>query len=58
MSIWFSRQEVYVVVRRKKLTVFLDATETTPFLEINKQLSAILKREVEDMKLYRHKRVG
>ena len=40
------------MVRRKKTTIFLDAKETTPVLEIKKMISGITKVAVENQKLY------
>ena len=41
------------MVRRKNTTMFLDAKESTPVLELKKILKGILKVEVEDMQLYK-----
>ena len=41
------------MVRRKNTTMFLDAKESTPVLEVKKILKGILKASLEDMQLYK-----
>ncbi|CAH8469828.1 unnamed protein product [Heterobilharzia americana] len=43
--------EVYVVVRRKKTTIHLNAKETSPVLEVKKMIEGILKVKPEDQML-------
>ena len=40
------------MVRRDKLTIFLDATEETKVIQLKKMLEPIIKRVPEDQKLY------
>jgi len=41
------------MVRRKKTTMFIDAKESTTVLELKKMIRGIMKRAVEDMKLFK-----
>ena len=41
------------MVRRKKQTLFLDATEETTILQVKKMLEAITKKSVEEQQLYK-----
>ena len=41
------------MVRRKKQTLFLDATEETTILQLKKMLEAIMKKAPEDQQLYK-----
>lgn len=45
--------DVFLMVRRKKMSIFLDAKESTTVLELKKMVRGITKRAVEDMKLYK-----
>ena len=45
------------MVRRKNTTVFLDVKETTQVLELKKMIKGILKRNVEEMMLYKDNQV-
>jgi transcription elongation factor B subunit 2 len=45
--------DVFLMVRRKKTSVFLDAKESTTVLELKKMVRGITKRAIEDMKLYK-----
>jgi transcription elongation factor B subunit 2 len=45
--------DVFLMVRRKKTSIFLDAKESTSVLELKKMVRGITKRAVEDMKLYK-----
>ena len=40
------------MVKRQKLTMFLDAKETTPVAEVKKMLEGITKKAPEDQKLF------
>ena len=40
------------MVRREKLTIFLDATEETTVIQLKKMLEGIVKKPPEDQKLY------
>ena len=45
-------QDVFLMVRHDKLTIFLDATEETTVLQLKKMLEGIVKKPPEDQKLY------
>jgi transcription elongation factor B subunit 2 len=45
--------DVFLMVRRQKTTVFLDAKETTTVLEVKKMIEGILKRSPEEQRLYK-----
>jgi transcription elongation factor B subunit 2 len=45
--------DVFLMVRRKKTSVFLDAKESTTVLELKKMVRGITKKPVEDMKLFK-----
>jgi transcription elongation factor B subunit 2 len=45
--------DVFLMVRRKKTSVFLDAKESTTVLELKKMVRGITKTAVEDMKLFK-----
>ena len=40
------------MVRREKMTIFLDATEETTVYQLKKMLEGIIKKEPEEQKLY------
>ncbi|XP_022658321.1 elongin-B-like [Varroa jacobsoni] len=44
--------DVFVMVRRKQTTLFLDAKETTPVLDLKKMIHGILKIKPEEQRLY------
>lgn len=44
--------DVFLMVRRKKTTVFLDAKETTTVLELKKMIEGITKKAPHDQQLY------
>lgn len=44
--------DVYLMIRRGKLTLFLDAKETTTVLELKKMIEGITKQPVMEQKLY------
>ncbi|CAH8462922.1 unnamed protein product [Schistosoma turkestanicum] len=46
--------EVYMVVRRKKTTIHLNAKETSLVLEVKKMIEGILKVKPEDQMLLKH----
>lgn len=46
-------QDVFLMVRRKKTTMFIDAKESTTVLELKKMIRGIMKKAVEDMKLFK-----
>lgn len=46
-------QDVFLTVRRKKLTLFLDAKENTSVLQLKQVIQGITRRKAEDMKLLR-----
>lgn len=41
------------MIRRKKQTLFLDATEETTVIQLKKMLEAIVKKPPEDQQLYK-----
>ncbi|XP_015782735.1 elongin-B-like [Tetranychus urticae] len=43
---------VFLMVRRRKTTIFLDCKENTTVLEIKKMIAGITKVDVEDQRLY------
>ena len=45
-------QDVFLMVRREKQTIFLDATEEVTVLQLKKKLEPIVKRSPEDQRLY------
>ncbi|RXG70401.1 Transcription elongation factor B polypeptide 2 [Armadillidium vulgare] len=47
----FFPQDVFLMVRRKKTTVFIDAKETTSVRELKRILQGILKIEPENQRL-------
>jgi len=47
-----STMDVFLMVRRKKTTVFIDAKEDTSVLELKRMVSGITKVLPEDQKLY------
>ncbi|RWS14180.1 RNA polymerase II transcription elongation factor-like protein [Dinothrombium tinctorium] len=47
--------DVFLMVRRKKTTIFLDAKETTLVIELKKMIAGILKVSTEDQRLYYNK---
>ena len=45
------------MIRRKKTTVFMDAKESTPVLEMKRMLQGIAKKLPEDMRLFKDDQV-
>jgi transcription elongation factor B subunit 2 len=45
--------DVFLMMRRKKVSYFIDAKETTTVVELKKMLRGITKQPIEDMKFYR-----
>jgi len=45
--------DVFLMVRRKKTTIFIDAKEDTTVLELKRMIAGILKVLPEDQKLFR-----
>ncbi|XP_046840720.1 elongin-B-like [Xenia sp. Carnegie-2017] len=45
--------EIFVMVRRAKLTMFLDCTESTTVSELKKMVEGITKMSPEDQRLYK-----
>ncbi|CAB4001769.1 transcription elongation factor B polypeptide 2 [Paramuricea clavata] len=45
--------EIFVMVRRAKLTMFLDCTESTTVSELKKMIEGIAKKAPEDQKLFK-----
>jgi len=50
-------QDVFLMVRRKKTSIFLDAKESTTVSELKKMVRGITRKAVEDMKLYKDEQV-
>ena len=44
--------DVFLMIRRKKTTIFTDAKETTTVLEIKKIIEGILKKSADEQRLY------
>ena len=44
--------DVFLMVRRKKSTIFLDAKETTTVLDLKKMIEGITKKAPADQQLY------
>jgi len=44
--------DVFLMVRRKKTTIFLDAKETTTVMELKKMIEGITKKSPADQQLY------
>jgi len=45
--------DVFLMIRRHKTTIFLDAKESTTVLELKKMVQGIVKKKPEDMKLFK-----
>jgi len=45
--------DVFLMIRRKKTTIFMDAKESTTVSELKKMVQGITKKSPEDMKLYK-----
>jgi len=45
--------DVFFMVRRKNMTIFLDAKETTTISEVKKMIEGITKVKPSDMRLYK-----
>ena len=46
------------MIRRKKVTIFTDAKESTTVLDVKKIVEGILKQKPEDQKLYKDDQVN
>ncbi|XP_055538578.1 elongin-B [Wyeomyia smithii] len=44
--------DVFMMIRRKKTTIFTDAKETTPIFELKRMIEGILKVPPRDQRLY------
>lgn len=51
-SLSLNAQDVFLMVRREKQTIFLDATEETTVLQLKKKLEPIVKKPAEEQRLY------
>jgi len=49
----FSLQDVFLMIRRHKTTIFTDAKESTTVYELKRIVEGILKRAPEDQRLYK-----
>jgi len=45
--------DVFLMVRRKKMTIFLDAKETTSVMELKRMIGGITKTTPENQRLYK-----
>lgn len=45
------------MIRRKKVTIFTDAKESTTVLEVKKIVEGIVKQKTEDQRLYKDDQV-
>jgi len=45
--------DVFLMVRRKKTSYFIDAKENTTVIELKKMLRGVTKKSVNDMRLYK-----
>ena len=50
-------QDVFLMIRRKKTTIFTDAKESTTVLEVKRIVEGILKQKIEDQRLYKDDQV-
>ena len=50
--------DVFLMVRRKKTTIFLDAKETTTVLDLKKMIEGITKKTPSDQQIYYKEDVG
>ena len=50
--------DVFLMVRRKKSTIFLDAKETTTVLDLKKMIEGITKKAPADQQLYNKEDTG
>ena len=48
----YCAQDVFLMVRREKQTILLDATEETTVIQLKKKLEPIVKKPTEDQRLY------
>lgn len=48
-----SLQDVFLMIRRHKTTIFTDAKESTTVYELKRIVEGILKRPPEDQRLYK-----
>lgn len=46
-------QDVFLMIRRRKTTIFTDAKESTTVYELKRIVEGILKRTPEDQRLYK-----
>ena len=52
-SVFLSVQDVFLMIRRGKTTIFTDAKESTTVYELKRIVEGILKRAPEDQRLYK-----
>lgn len=52
LSLSLNAQDVFLMVRREKQTIFLDATEETTVLQLKKKLEPIVKKPAEEQRLF------
>ena len=50
--------DVFLMIRRHKTTIFLDAKENNTVLELKKMIEGILKYKPEDQQLFKDEEVG
>ena len=54
----FLPQDVFLMIRRKKTTIFMDAKESVTVMELKKMIQGIVKKKPEDMKLFKDEDVS
>lgn len=52
-SLFSPPQDVFLMIRRHKTTIFTDAKESTTVYELKRIVEGILKRTPEDQRLYK-----
>eukprot|EP00800_Vazella_pourtalesii_P011873 TRINITY_DN28496_c0_g1_i1.p2 TRINITY_DN28496_c0_g1~~TRINITY_DN28496_c0_g1_i1.p2 ORF type:complete len:111 (+),score=35.63 TRINITY_DN28496_c0_g1_i1:105-437(+) len=45
--------DIYLTIRRKKTTIFIDSKETATVLEFKKALSVLAKKDADDIRIYK-----
>jgi len=49
---------VFLMIRRGKLTIFIDAFENTKVIDVKIMLQCIVKKDAEDMRLFKENQVN
>jgi len=50
-----NRNDIFLMIRRKKTTIFIDVREETSVLELKRMVAGILKIHPEDQRLYKER---